>query len=599
MQKYIHYCWFGDKPLPKLAKKCLKSWKKYLPDYKIMKWSEENVNLEECPFVKQAYENKKWAYVADYARAKAMYEYGGIYFDTDMEVTKDISHLLDHSFLGIEDSGSVAVGVWNEVEAHSEIAKLLLETYQNMESFDTEKMASYSIPILISSILRDYGVVHAASEVQELQNGMHIYPRDYFYPYSYNRDDNIFTDNTCMIHYYDASWVPFKDRVELNMVRTMGQEKAIQTLVAYRKMKHVVRKTAKCILFPVVLYRSHKRKALRITEEYVQRVEATVQAITQEKAPTIVIYNQKFLGVASATKELFDHLVDCGELYRKQDVEAVGNAILESSKKQLIFSSFSQGHSALVTYVKKKNPSIKIKTFWHGNHSQIDDYYGWDRTKEIIHLHKQGYIDVMGTCKKSLMEFYQKQGYHAFFIDNRVQTDVKPVKKSKDDQIRIGLYAASCDYWRKNMYTQMASVSLLENAVIDMVPLNEGAKAFAKILNLTLEGMEKPIAREELLKRLSQNSVNLYVTFSECAPMVPLESFEMGVPCVTGNNFHYFKGSELEKHIVVNNEENPEEIRDRILDCIENKDKIMKLYKEFKKNHDREVQQRVTEFLEM
>ena len=76
MKKYIHYCWFGDKPLPKLAKKCIESWKKYLPDYEIIKWSEDNVDLEECPFIKGAYENKKWAFVADYARTKALNEMG-------------------------------------------------------------------------------------------------------------------------------------------------------------------------------------------------------------------------------------------------------------------------------------------------------------------------------------------------------------------------------------------------------------------------------------------------------------------------------------------------------------------------------------------
>lgn len=599
MEKYIHLCWFGDKPLPKLAKKCIKSWKKYLPDYKIMKWSEENVDLEACPFIKGAYENKKWAYIADYVRAKAMYEYGGIYFDTDMEVTKDISHLLDHSFLGVEDSGHVAVGVWNEVKTHSEVAKRLLETYDSMKSFDPENMATYSIPILISSILRDYGAVHASSDVQDLQNGMKIYPRDYFYPYSYNRDDNVFSNNTCMIHYYDASWVPLKERIELGMVRKMGQENAINTLVAYRKAKHVVKKTAKCILFPVVLYRDQKRKNTRITSDYVTRIEDTVNSIIQEKSDYIVIYNKEFIGVAGATKELFEHLVDCGELYRKQDIEKIGKAILDNKAKQVIFSSLSQGMSKLIVYLKTNNPSIKIKTYWHGSHSQIDDFYGWDRYKEIIKLHKQNYIDVMGTCKKSLMEFYKKEGYNAFFIDNKVETNVKPLKKSEKKEIRIGLYAASCDYWRKNMYTQMAAVSLLENAVIDMVPINEGAKAFAKTMGLTLVGENKPIPRDELIQRMSGNTVNLYVSFSECAPMVPLESFEMGVPCITGNNFHYFKGMELEKYIVVNNEENPDEIRNQIMNCIDNRDKILKLYNVFEKKHTQETVKKVQKFIEM
>ena len=113
MKKYIHYCWFGGKPLSKLTKKCIKSWKKYLPDYEIIEWNESNVDLEECPFIKEAYENKKWAFVADYARTKAIYEMGGIYFDTDMIITKDISFLLDkETFLGVEDSMMVNAAVW-------------------------------------------------------------------------------------------------------------------------------------------------------------------------------------------------------------------------------------------------------------------------------------------------------------------------------------------------------------------------------------------------------------------------------------------------------------------------------------------------------
>ena len=96
------------------------------------------------------------------------------------------------------------------------------------------------------------------------------------------------------------------------------------------------------------------------------------------------------------------------------------------------------------------------------------------------------------------------------------------------------------------MFSQMAAVSLIDGAVLDMVPLNETAKEFANLLGLKLEGVENSLTREELLKRMSKNSLNLYVTYSECAPMLPLESFEMGVPCITGNNHHYFKNSKLE-----------------------------------------------------
>ena len=148
MQKYIHYCWFGEKPLPKLAKKCIKSWEKYLPDFKIIKWSEDNVDLSECAFIKGAYENKKWAFVADYVRCKALKEMGGIYFDTDMEVTKDISNLLENkTFLGVEDTGYVAVGVWFEQNKNAYLPRELLKKYQSFKEFDSENVSSFSIPI--------------------------------------------------------------------------------------------------------------------------------------------------------------------------------------------------------------------------------------------------------------------------------------------------------------------------------------------------------------------------------------------------------------------------------------------------------------------
>ena len=237
-KKYIHYCWFGPKPLPRLAKKCIKSWKKHLPDYEIIKWSEDNVNLDECPFIRGAYDNKKWAFVADYVRCKALKEYGGIYFDTDMEVTKDISQLLENeTFLGIEDSGYVAVGVWYEKNKNAFLPNEMMKKYQSFKTFNVKEIFNFSIPIVLSEILEPYGLVKGSKEIQTLKDGIVIYPREYFYPYSYSRDNNEFTDNTCMIHYYDASWIPLRDRIETNMVRNLGQRKAYIIINGYRKIK--------------------------------------------------------------------------------------------------------------------------------------------------------------------------------------------------------------------------------------------------------------------------------------------------------------------------------------------------------------------------
>ena len=601
MTKYIHYCWFGDKPLPKLAKKCLESWKKFLPDYEIIKWSEDNTNLEECPFIKEAYEKKKWAFVADYARTKALKEMGGIYFDTDMEVTKNIDSLLEKGpFLGVEDTGKIACGVWYEDKPNSYLSTKLLEKYKSFKSFDIDDMSNFSIPILITDILLECGFSPNKKSIQKLENNIYIYPREYFYPYSYNWQNNIFTDNTCMIHYYDASWIPLKDRIEIGMVRKIGRKKTFKILEGYRKAKDIARKSAKVVLFPVVLYRNKKIKDQLINEEYLNRLEETLVNIRKNSEKDyIAIHNKSFFGVTSATKELFDNTVDCGEIYRKKDAKRIAEEIVNNNIKQVIFSSLSIGQVNIIKILKELNSNIKIKAYWHGSHSQILDRYGWERFQEIINLHKDGFIDAVATCKKSLVDFYTEQGINIYFLSNRVVLPFE-VKKSnkKNKEKTIGLYAAKCDDWRKNMFSQMAAISLIPNAVIDMVPLNDRAIEFAKTINLKIKGLDKSLPREELIKRMANNDATLYVTYSECSPMLPLESFEVDVPCVTGNNHHYFENTELEKYIVINNEDDVLEIKEKIENCLNEKDKLLKLYKDFKKNNDEESIKQVKDFLE-
>ena len=257
------------------------------------------------------------------------------------------------------------------------------------------------------------------------------------------------------------------------------------------------------------------------------------------------------------------------------------------------------GWKDLAIYLKSKNKDLKVKVFWHGSNSQVSEPYGWARNIEIIELHKQGIIDVFATCKGSIVEFYKNEGYNTAFIENTVKLPKKISGKAPKNCIKIGIYAAKSDDWRKNLFAQLSAVSLIENAVVDMVPLNPEAQKFADEIGLRLEGLDKPIPRDELLKRMSNNTLNLYVTFSECAPMLPIESFEVGVPCISGNNHHYFKNNKLEEYIIVKNEQNPVCIAKQINNCLDNKDEVMKLYKTWKKEHDVLSKKSVEEFLNM
>lgn len=593
MKKYIHYCWFGPKSLPKLAKKCIASWKKYLPDYEIIKWSEENVNLDECKFIRDAYDNKMWAFVADYARTKALNEMGGIYFDTDVEITKNIDDLLEKgSFLGVEDSGKVNSAVWYEKNKGGYLSTELLKKYRSFTKFTKEDSTKVTIPILITNILKEIGYNNKNKKIQKLEHDIYIYPRDYFYPYSYNWENNMFTDNTCMIHYFDATWIPMKDRIEINLVRKVGRKNTKRILGTYRGIKNVGR----TILYPVVKVR--RKKAL-ITEAYLNSIEEAIKQINENNNSSyIVIHNGTFSGVTSATKELFEHTVDIREIYRKKDVKRIGKTIIKNNISQVIFSAMSEGDKDLILYLKKKKRKMKIKVFWHGSISQVSDKYGWQRNLEAIELLKKKKIKTFGICKESMEKFYTNQKLNTKFITNKVDVnyDIKKKEESKNT-FKIGLYAAKCDDWRKNMFTQLAAASLIPNATIDMVPLNESAISFAKMLNIKITGIDKPLPREELIKRMANNDVNLYVTYSECSPMLPLESLEVGVPCITGNNHHYFKNTDLEKYLVVENESNPETIKEKILLAKKDKTRVIKLYKDFSIKNKNKSKKQVEEFL--
>ena len=192
----------------------------------------------------------------------------------------------------------------------------------------------------------------------------------------------------------------------------------------------------------------------------------------------------------------------------------------------------------------------------------------------------------------------RRLGYNVEFILNTVHIPKIKISEKKDNtKIKIGLYASG-DRWVKNFYNQLGAASLFKNNQIDCIPINEKTLKTAKIFKTTISGLSAPIAREKLLKRMAKNDINFYVTFSECSPLIPLESLELGVPCITSNNHHYWEGNELEKYLIVNENDDIIKIYEKAKYCLENKEKILDLYKKWKKEYDKESKKSVERFLE-
>ncbi len=216
--KTIHYCWFGKKPLPELALKCIASWKKFLPDYEIKEWNEDNFDINQIPYTAEAYKCKKYAFVSDYARFKIMYEYGGVYFDTDVEVIKPLDYILNKgSFWGLEKSKeglSCNPGLGFACPPGLDLCKEMINHYEKeVFIYPNRKYNLTTVVEVFSKILESNGLSLSSFPVE--LNGIYIYPPDYFSPINYNTGKTNITQNTYTIHHYAASWVNKYDNMSL------------------------------------------------------------------------------------------------------------------------------------------------------------------------------------------------------------------------------------------------------------------------------------------------------------------------------------------------------------------------------------------------
>lgn len=203
--KIIHYCWFGENPLPDTAIKYIDTWKKYCPTYEIREWNEKNFDINCCTYVKEAYENKKWAFVTDYVRLYALVNYGGIYMDTDVEVLKSLDKFLDNrAFSGFEKEDAIPTGIMG-CEQGNELFNELLHYYDNRHFVDNNGQFDMTTNVqTITNMLLKKGL--KLNNTFQVVEGFALYPKDYFCPKDYETGLIDITSNTYTIHHFNASW---------------------------------------------------------------------------------------------------------------------------------------------------------------------------------------------------------------------------------------------------------------------------------------------------------------------------------------------------------------------------------------------------------
>lgn len=232
--KIIHYCWFGRNDKPKEVKKCLKSWEKYLKDYEIIEWNEDNFDIFNNDYSKEAYEAKKYAFVSDYVRAYVLEKYGGFYLDTDVEVFKPFDELLEKKCIFGFESGNYIATSFMAAEPHHPIFKNFLKKYENIFFINEDGSLNTVTNVkILTNLLQHYGL-NIDDEYQILSNDIEIYPKEFFSPYDYRIYKYFITENSYCVHHFFVSWISKKNKIKIvikkSVIKIIGEKKYLNIM---------------------------------------------------------------------------------------------------------------------------------------------------------------------------------------------------------------------------------------------------------------------------------------------------------------------------------------------------------------------------------
>lgn len=211
----IHYIWLGGNPKSELIERCIKVCKEKLPDWTFIEWNEKNYDIKKSNYMQQAYEQKKYAFASDYARFDILYEHGGIYLDTDVELLKDFPDFMleNKGFAGLESNNKIAPGLVFACEPKNPLVKEILDAY-TVEKFlnDDGSENQKTVVEYVTEVFKKHGFRIDGSE--QIIEGFHIYPSEYFCAYDFITREFSITPNTISIHHYAGTWLTPTEKIE-------------------------------------------------------------------------------------------------------------------------------------------------------------------------------------------------------------------------------------------------------------------------------------------------------------------------------------------------------------------------------------------------
>lgn len=315
--------------------------------------------------------------------------------------------------------------------------------------------------------------------------------------------------------------------------------------------------------------------------------------------PIISIQHPNWKGIKSSSYQLFDYHYEIPDNISNEEIEHHAHVLMESSCKAIVLQGFPNSFYYLIEYLNRKKTTFQIYLIYHGNFMHTSEDYSWWAFKSIIELAKAKKIKKVGFVKQGLAEVVANQGIETAFVLNYYKKIPKAASNPlANGKTNIGIWTNGTT-WQKSPYAMIAACSMIKNSKLFGSGFNQRSVELALLMGIDYNISYESIPHVELLKKMSQMHVNLYVTFSECAPMLPLESLAMGVPCLIGSNNHYFQNNDyLHQKLVVQYPDKSFEIAKKTMEAIDERELIILEYIKYAVSYNEQAKQSVINFIE-
>jgi hypothetical protein len=327
--------------------------------------------------------------------------------------------------------------------------------------------------------------------------------------------------------------------------------------------------------------------------------ESFIERIRKNGGP-VSILNPEWRGIRSSAQELFTENYFINDTLTPETALHYSDLLTEAGCPALVIQGFPLTYRYLVEAFHAKSPRIPIFAVWHGSFLQSGEEINWTGFRSIVNYCRRGMIYKLGFVKKGMAEVVGKMGIRTGFVMNFVRDIPEGPSKTKNDGLcRIGIWNIKPD-WRKQPYAMIAAASTLDNVELHISGADHRTMEMAELLKVKARITPDAVPQDQIRRRLAEMDVNLYVTLSECAPMLPLESLSAGSPCLIGPTSHYFEDADyLHSRLVVPYPDKAFVIAEYTKQALEERDRIVHEYIPYARQYNEKARESLKRFMEM